>query len=48
MPELLVEVVPVQKKTEEVKVLVEVEKLPCESTDTECTRRWVQSQSDCV
>ena len=48
MPELLVEVVPVQKKTEEAKVLVEVDKVPCESTDTECTRRWVDSQSDCV
>ena len=47
MSELLVEVVPAQKK-EETKVLVEVDKVPCESTDTECTKRWMEAQSDCV
>jgi hypothetical protein len=46
MSQLLVEV-PDQKK-EEVKVLVEVDEVPCESTDKACNRRWLESQSDCV
>lgn len=47
MSELLVEVVPTEKK-EEAKVLVEVDEVPCEAKDTECNRRWLQAQSDCV
>lgn len=46
MSQLLVEV-PDQKK-EEVKILVEVDEIPCEANDKACTRRWLESQSDCV
>ena len=49
MSQLLLEI-PDQKNkpVEKQQVLVEVDETPCESTDTACTRRWLESQSDCV
>ena len=49
MSQLLLEVPDQKNKPEEkAQVLVETDKVPCESTDTACTKRWLESQSDCV
>jgi hypothetical protein len=50
MSQLLLEV-PDQKNEpkEKAQVLVEVDKIPCDNkTDPACTKRWLESQSDCV
>lgn len=49
MSQLLLEVPDQKNKPEEkAQVLVEVDKVPCKPNDTDCTKRWVESQSDCV
>lgn len=49
MSQLLLEVPDQKNKPEEkAQVLVETDKVPCESTDKACTKRWLESQSDCV
>lgn len=49
MSQLLLEVPDQKNKPEEkAQVLVEVDKSPCESKDKECTKRWMEAQSDCV
>jgi hypothetical protein len=50
MSQLLLEVPDQKNKPEEkAQVLVEVDKIPCDNkTDPTCTKRWLESQSDCV
>lgn len=47
MSQLLLEV-PDQKTQKKEELLVEVDKVPCEPTDTTCIKRLIESNSDCV
>lgn len=47
MSQLLLEI-PDQKTQKPEELLVEIDKVPCKSTDTTCIKRLIESNSDCV